>query len=285
VTWSSLVVGALLMCGWLLALRVPGRARLRALMVGRSVESLPRKGIFIVGAAVALVAVVGLTAALLAGLAGAVAALVVTRARARRAQEATRAGVVELLRAVAGELRSGRAAGVAFAVAVESAEPGMRVAIAPLAVVAARGDAAELADAMRAVAACGRALAGLSRFAACWQVAASSGAALAPAVDRVADALHDEIGFATSLAASLAGPRATVRLLAALPVLGLALGGAIGARPVSFLLGSPAGLCCLALAVAFDAAGVGWARRIARQAVPVALTAPTAPTAPAAPAG
>lgn len=268
-TASSLVVGALLMSGWLLAGRVPGRARLRAVLGGGgSTKPLARKGILSAGAVAALVALVGLTTAVLAGLAGAVVAVVVTRARARRAQEATRAGVVELLRAVAGELRSGRAAGAAFAAAVESAEPGLRAAIAPLVDVAARGDAGELAAAMRVAASSSRALAGLSRFAACWQVAARSGAALAPAVDRVADALHDEIAFASSLAASLAAPRATVRLLAALPVLGLALGGAIGARPVSFLLGTPAGLCCLAVAVGFDAAGVGWARRIARKAVP-----------------
>jgi len=266
VTGSSLVVGALLMCGWLLACWVPGRARLRVVAGGRSSEALLRKGILAVGAAVMLVAVVGLTTAVLACLAGAVVAAAVTRARSRRALEATRASVVELLRAAAGELRSGRPGGAAFAAAVESAEPGLRVAIWPLAAVAARGDVAELADAMRVVAASGAGLAGLSRFAACWQVAATSGAALAPAVDRVADALHDEIAFAASVAASLAAPRATVRLLAVLPVLGLALGGAIGARPVSFLLGSPAGLGCLAVAVGFDAAGVAWARRIAHRA-------------------
>jgi tight adherence protein B len=236
----------------------------------RSPESLQNKAILgfaTAAAAAVLVAAVGLAAALAAGVAGAVVAWAVTRARARQAQEAIRVGVIELLRSVAAELRSGRPAGIAFSVAVELAEPRLRAAIAPLADVAARGDVGELADAMRATAASRRELAGLSRFAACWQVAATSGGALAPAVDRVADALHDEIDFAKSLAASLAAPRATVRLLAGLPVLGLALGGAIGARPLAFLLGSPAGLCCLAVAAGFDAAGVSWARRIARQAL------------------
>jgi len=74
VTGSSLVVGALLMCGWLLACWVPGRARLRVVAGGRSSEALLRKGILAVGAAVMLVAVVGLTTAVLACLAGAVVA-------------------------------------------------------------------------------------------------------------------------------------------------------------------------------------------------------------------
>ena len=274
-TGSSLIVGALLMCGCLLLVRVPGRRRLRVVASRSSPKSWLNKGILGSAAGALLVVAVGLTAAVAAGVAGAVVAWAVARARVRQARAATRVGVVELLRSVAGELRSGRPAGVAFAVAAQLAEPRLRAVIAPLADVAARGDAGELADAMRAIAASRRDLAGLSRFAACWQVAATSGGALAPAVDRVADALHDEIDFAKSLTASLAAPRATVRLLAVLPVLGLALGGAIGARPLAFLLGSPAGLSCLAVAAGFEAAGVSWARRIARQALPAEPTRST----------
>jgi tight adherence protein B len=261
-----MAVGALVTSGWLMATGVSSRRRLAALMAEPVRRSRARTGVLGAAALVALVAVLGPAPVVVAVAAGGAVARAATRARARQAEDAARAAVVELLRAIAGELRSGAPPPVAFVVAADAAPPAMRAAIGPAARAAARGDPLELAAALRAVAASSRSLVGLARVAACWRVAATSGAALAPAVDRVADALHDEIEFATSLLAALAAPRATARLLAVLPVVGLALGGAIGARPLSFLLGSPAGLCCLAVAVGFEAGGVGWARRIARNA-------------------
>jgi len=263
---APMVVGALVTGAWMLATKVSTRRRLTALMGQPTRRPLARTAVLGAAAAVALVAVVGPAPAVVAAATGGAVAWAVTQARARQAEDAARAAVVELLRAIAGELRSGAPPSVAFVVAADAAPPAMRATIAPVAQAAARGDPLELADALRTVAASGRALVGLARAAACWRVAATSGAALAPAVDRVADALHDEIEFATSLKAALAAPRATVRLLAVLPLVGLALGGAIGARPLSFLLGSPAGLCCLAVAVGFEVGGIGWSRRIARNA-------------------
>jgi tight adherence protein B len=272
VTTTAVIVGALLVCGQLPAARAPSARRLATLAGGDPRKSPGRRAFFAVTAVTAgaagagLIAVVGVTPTVLAVTAGAVVAVAARRAQARRADAAVRAGVVQLLRAVAGELRAGRPAGAAFAVAAESAAPPLRAALTPLAPVAADGDAGELAAALRAVAARDRGLAGLARFASCWQVAVTSGASLAPAVDRVADALHDQIELSQALDASLAAPRATVRLLAALPVVGLALGGVLGARPLKFLLGAPAGLCCLVAAIGFDVAGVLWGRRIAHRA-------------------
>ncbi len=265
-TGRSIAVAALLMCGWVALFSPPSVRRLSALGPGRPRDSLLGKAILGGVAAVVLLAVVGVTVTALAFGAGAVVGWAVTRARDRQAATAMRAAVVGLLRAVAGELRSGRPAGAAFAAAVELADPRLRAAVGPLAPIAARGDPAELSDLVREIASTEPGLIGLSRFAACWQVAASSGAALAPAIDRVADALHDELDFAESLAAALAAPRATVRLLAVLPLVGLVLGAVLGARPLAFLFGAPAGWCCLVVAIGFDAAGVFWSRRIARRA-------------------
>jgi len=64
----------------------------------------------------------------------------------------------------------------------------------------------------------------------------------------------------------MAGPRATVHVLAGLPVVGLLLGTAIGARPIGFLFGSAPGVGCLLAAVVLDACGLRWARGIARRA-------------------
>ena len=197
------------------------------------------------------------------GAAGAVVFVVSHRRRARRLHE-THAGVVDICRAMAAELRAGRPVPAAFGAAARAGPPAMVALLQPAVAVARRGDSAELADAV-AVLAASPGCAGLSRLVACWRVAATSGAALAPAIDRVADALQDDIELRRDITSTLAGPRATAHLLACLPAVGLLLGTAIGADPVGFLLGSRPGIGCLLVAVALDAAGLGWARRIARR--------------------
>jgi tight adherence protein B len=177
----------------------------------------------------------------------------------------TRAAVVDLCRATAAELRAGRTSAEAFAVAVQSAPTRLRGPLLPAVAVARRGDNGDLADAVARVApspGCD----GLRAVVACWRVAAASGAALAPAIDRVADALQDEIDLGRDVTSIMAGPRATVQVLAVLPMIGLLLGTAIGARPIYFLFGSAPGIGCLLGAVVLDALGVAWARRIARRA-------------------
>jgi tight adherence protein B len=185
----------------------------------------------------------------------------------RRARELslTRTAVVDLCRSMAAELRAGRASADAFAAAVQAAPTRLSDLLQSAVAVGRRGDNGDLAAAVARVAAtpgCD----GLRAVVACWRVAAASGAALAPAIDRVADALQDEIDLSREVASIMAGPRATVRVLAGLPVIGLLLGTAIGARPIDFLLGSALGVGCVLGAVVLDALGVVWSRRIARHA-------------------
>jgi tight adherence protein B len=200
--------------------------------------------------------------------AAAAAALFVARTRKRNLDRETRSGAVDLCRATAAELRAGRPSSEAFAAAVAGCPEPLALVLRPAVAVGRRGDHADLADAVDAVASLrGRfELDGLRRISACWRVAAVSGAALAPAIDRVADALQDEIDLSRDVATILAGPRATVQLLAALPVVGLLLGTAVGARPLGFLLQSGPGRACLCAAIALDIVGVAWARRIAVRA-------------------
>jgi tight adherence protein B len=196
------------------------------------------------------------------------AALFVACSRKRSLDRETRSGAVDLCRATAAELRAGRPSSEAFAAAAAGCPEPLALVLRSAVAVGRRGDHADLADAIDAVASTrGRPeLDGLRRISACWRVAAVSGAALAPAIDRVADALQDEIDLSRDVATILAGPRATVQLLAALPVVGLLLGTAIGARPLGFLLQSEPGLMCLCAAIALDIVGVAWARRIAVRA-------------------
>lgn len=241
------------------------RARLSAL-AGQASLSNSRSRIYLAAPIAAMVPWgFGLRpAAVLAAIAAA-SWIAARRRRRRRELDATRAAVVELCRATAAELRSGQPAGRALVTAGQLMPHTSRAALAPSFAAAAQGAESELGDLLM-TAAVQPGLSGLSRLAACWGVAASAGSALAPALDRIADGLQDEIDVRRDIATSMAGPRATVRLLAILPAIGLALGTAIGADPVSFLFGSSAGIGCLAGAVILDVAGLAWARRIATTA-------------------
>jgi tight adherence protein B len=97
-----------------------------------------------------------------------------------------------------------------------------------------------------------------------WSVASASGASLVDVLTGVADDLAARLEQADAVAAALAGPRSSAMLLAGLPVLGIALGSAMQARPVQFLLGDHLGRSVLLAGVALDAAGLLWTRRLAR---------------------
>ncbi|MGW7449457.1 type II secretion system F family protein [Kitasatospora sp. NPDC054795] len=112
---------------------------------------------------------------------------------------------------------------------------------------------------------------GAAAIAACWRVAADSGSGLAAALDRVAEALRGERALAEEIAGELAGPRATIAVLAALPGIGLLLGAALGAHPLEVLLHTPAGLGCLVAGAALEGLGVLWTARIVRAAAHGAL--------------
>jgi tight adherence protein B len=72
--------------------------------------------------------------------------------------------------------------------------------------------------------------------------------------------------LAHAVTGAVAGARASAALLAGLPVLGLLLGAAMGARPVAFLSGSGAGRLVCCVGVLLDAAGVVWTQRLVARA-------------------
>lgn len=107
---------------------------------------------------------------------------------------------------------------------------------------------------------------GLLGLAACWRVAVDQGAGLAAGLDRLEGALRAERDQRADLRAQLAGARSTAWMLAALPVLGLGLGAALGADPLRVLLHSGAGLGCLVVGGLLEGLGMWWAMRIVRGA-------------------
>ncbi len=106
----------------------------------------------------------------------------------------------------------------------------------------------------------------LRAVAAAWRVTDSTGAALSAIMTAVADTLRIEAAIRREAHSQLAAVRATARLLAVLPFgTLLLLSGGDGAA-VSFLVRTPVGLGCLAMAVAFVAGGLWWIDRLARSA-------------------
>ncbi|MFA1546521.1 type II secretion system F family protein [Actinomadura chokoriensis] len=107
---------------------------------------------------------------------------------------------------------------------------------------------------------------GLRLLAACWRIGAERGGTFATVLDGLAGALRDEEAQRQDVSVQLAGPRATARLLAALPLLGLAMAAALGAHPVSFLCTTLPGLACLITGVTLNLLGLYWTRRLANSA-------------------
>jgi len=103
----------------------------------------------------------------------------------------------------------------------------------------------------------------LLHLAACWQVAIESGTGLAAAVAQLADSARAAEDVRVQLEAELAGPRATARTLAFLPLVGMGFGVMMGADPLGWLLGSPIGWGCLVMGSALTALGAWWTARIA----------------------
>lgn len=199
------------------------------------------------------------------------------RVRERRADE-----VIALCAMVAGEVRAGRQPGEALVRAVRDFEragvggaglggfgPGApefgglgETQAAVLAAARFGGDVPEaLAAAARRPGA-----EGLLGLAACWRVAVDQGAGLAAGLDRLEGALRADRDQRADLRAQLAGARSTAWMLAALPVLGLGLGAALGADPLHVLLHTGSGLGCLLVGCLLEGVGMWWATRIVRGA-------------------
>ena len=106
----------------------------------------------------------------------------------------------------------------------------------------------------------------LARVVLAWRMSARTGAPLAEVLARVRADLADGAATRRDVQAAVAGPKASASLLALLPMLGLALGAAMGADPVAILIATPAGRILLCLGVVLDAAGVLWSNRLVRRA-------------------
>lgn len=98
------------------------------------------------------------------------------------------------------------------------------------------------------------------------RLAQRTGAPLADVIDVVVAGIA-EAGESEALRrTALAGPRASARLLAWLPLAGLGLGTVVGADPVAVLLGGGIGGLCLVLGAALFLLGRSWVRALVADA-------------------
>ncbi|MGH3830993.1 MAG: type II secretion system F family protein, partial [Pseudonocardiaceae bacterium] len=228
--------------------------------------------------------------ALLAGSGGALAAAMVTgtatgrwrAGRDRRAAATAATGLSDALGVLVAELRAGAHPGDAVRAAADAdsapdAPPDTSPSMPP-------NTSTELARALAAVA--GAATLGgdvpaalrsvgpaplrswLGRLADAWSLADRYGIPLADLCDAVRSDTEHRVRFAAEVQARLAGPRATASVLAGLPLLGLALGHALGAAPLRVLGATMVGQVLLVVGTALACAGVRWSAHLVSGAVP-----------------
>jgi len=102
----------------------------------------------------------------------------------------------------------------------------------------------------------------LRSLAACWYAADRHGIALADAIAGIEEGLRAESARLRTTEVELAGIRATILLLAALPLFGVALGLALGTNPLNTLLHNTFGQLSLMLGVGLDLIGLLWTDRL-----------------------
>lgn len=102
--------------------------------------------------------------------------------------------------------------------------------------------------------------------AATWAVAIETGAPLAATLERAADDLRAHADAERQVDIALAGPLATARTVALLPLAGVGLGLLLGVDPFGVVLGTIPGAVAAVLGIALLVAGVRWNRRMAAAA-------------------
>jgi tight adherence protein B len=211
--------------------------KLGGILGRRSAVAMVTAAVLAAGAAGALGGVVAAVIALGYALLGLRA---VRRAVTDRAVTAARTSALDVIGGLAADLR----AGVTPSTAVEAA----RVALA----------AAGPDPAVRRA---------LGRLSAACEVSERLGAPLADLLDRVESDLRGVERARAAVAAQTTGARASAALLALLPVGGVGLGYAMGARPHDALLHTPLGAACALGALLLQYGGLSWTGRLCRAAV------------------
>lgn len=230
---------------------MPARAARR-----RSRGNAVKSGLAVMTAGLIAAAAAGPVAALLGACCAGITAAALRTKRLASATSQRRDAELETLSALAAELRSGRHPVAALnAVQAPSDDELERVLAAARATATLGGD---VSASLRR----GADSPALAKLAAAWQLSDECGAPLADLVTQVARDVQAIADLHRDAHIELTGARATGLVLAVLPLLGVALGAAIGTHPLQVLLHTPAGAVCALLGLAFELAGLAWIRRL-----------------------
>jgi tight adherence protein B len=162
--------------------------------------------------------------------------------------------VIAAFTALASELRAGHP----FEVALQHA--GGDPCVWPTAIAAARFGA-DITQALRIDA---KTHPAITALAACWQVGSVSGSGLARTVEELARSGRESEDTRAQLDAHLASARSSMRVLAALPFLGIAMGTILGATPITWFGTSPFGFAAMCSGLILTGIGLWWSRKITR---------------------
>ena len=239
---------------------VASRRRVRALMMLTSRRRRPPVLPCAVAGCAALSVLMPWTAVLALGL---LVATLLARRRSglrRRSRIEEASAMQDALDVLVGELRVGAHPVTAIGVAAKESQGRIARSLSSVAARALLG--ADVAAGLHAEAHRSTSPGHWERLAVCWQLAQTHGLAIATLMQAAQRDIVERERFHGRVEAGMAGARATAAILAGLPVLGVLLGHAIGADPLSFLLSGGPGGWLLVVGSALICCGLLWSDRI-----------------------
>lgn len=239
-----------------------GLARPRKVLPRRFGGALPCA----VAAIAACAAVLPVAVVFAAVIAGATLLLRHRRRAAGRRVERECHALETALDVLVGELRAG--AHPVAALHIAAAESAGTVGASFRAVASRALLGADVPAGLRSVAATSARPAHWERLAVCWELGQTHGLAMATLMRAAQSDLVERARFTARVNAGMAGARATAALLAGLPLVGVALGELIGARPLRFLVSAGVGGWLTVVGVVLACCGLLWSDRIIGQALP-----------------
>ena len=99
------------------------------------------------------------------------------------------------------------------------------------------------------------------------EISSNSGSSIYDALTQVGQALMNRRALEQLISTELASTKATVFVLAGLPVMGLGMGLILGADSISWLLGTAAGRVCLLFGLGLEVVGWRWIKRLLNRAL------------------
>lgn len=107
---------------------------------------------------------------------------------------------------------------------------------------------------------------GFAALASIWRLAETTGAAMSPTLNTLAEQLTEFEVYERQRALAFAGPRATMRLTLWLPVVSIAMSMLLGFNPIGFLLFNPAGWAMMFVGAFLILIANVWSGRLMKRA-------------------